>query len=222
MVDIIIDKQNMILLAVIVSIIVFVFLWWLADDSKTKNAYSENFKLDPSLVIRQCLVTHKNQTLSFEALQSLIGGYKNDELRQLLIGAGAVRFVCERGRNRGQEEWGLLSKNQSRLNKPIKIYKEPEAELKVEPEPAPAPSLEKSQASLSSTPNNDSHTQIAQTKTIPHEETSDTNLHDISVTQRAHALNVRLSNLSGNLAAQNDTAKKTADLNYMIGRVENG
>ena len=46
---------------------------------------------------------------TFKALKYHLGGYDDDELRKLLIRAGALRFTDD------QETWGLLTRNQSEL-----------------------------------------------------------------------------------------------------------
>jgi hypothetical protein len=48
---------------------------------------------------------------TFATIENHLGGFKEDELRQLLVRAGAVRFF---GRG-GKELWGLLSRNVDRL-----------------------------------------------------------------------------------------------------------
>ena len=59
------------------------------------------------------LLEHPRWTLrTFAQIQSRIGGFDDDALRQLLVRAGAVRF---RG-NAGEELWGLRKRNLDRLN----------------------------------------------------------------------------------------------------------
>ena len=60
------------------------------------------------------LLTTRGWTLrTFETIRGRIGGYDDDldELRRLLVRSGAIRF---RGKN-GEELWGLLKKNKSKL-----------------------------------------------------------------------------------------------------------
>lgn len=49
---------------------------------------------------------------SFDTIASKVGGFNGDDLRQLLVRAGAVRFYSPDGK----ELWGLLSKNISDLS----------------------------------------------------------------------------------------------------------
>jgi len=49
---------------------------------------------------------------SFSEIKKRLGGFADDELRKILVRAGAVRF--ERTDN-GDELWGLISRNQSDL-----------------------------------------------------------------------------------------------------------
>ena len=44
---------------------------------------------------------------SFDAIKARLGGFPDDELRKVLVRAGAVRF---KGRN-DEEVWGLLDRN---------------------------------------------------------------------------------------------------------------
>jgi hypothetical protein len=48
---------------------------------------------------------------SFEAIRSRVGGFTDDELRQLLVRAGALRFEGPHG----EELWGLRDRNERRL-----------------------------------------------------------------------------------------------------------
>ena len=49
---------------------------------------------------------------SFRAIRKTVGGFEDDELRQLLVRAGALRLVVD-GEN---EYWGLLDRNPSALD----------------------------------------------------------------------------------------------------------
>ena len=48
---------------------------------------------------------------SFKAIQARIGGFTDNELKQLLVRSGAVRFRGK-GENDAAELWGLLSRNE--------------------------------------------------------------------------------------------------------------
>ena len=51
------------------------------------------------------------QKRSFEEIKKRLGGFADDELRKILVRAGAVRF--EGGE--GKELWGLISRNKNAL-----------------------------------------------------------------------------------------------------------
>ena len=50
---------------------------------------------------------------SFDSFKRRLGGFEDNEIRQVLIRAGAVQF---KGRG-GKEMWGLLERNRKRLEK---------------------------------------------------------------------------------------------------------
>jgi hypothetical protein len=59
------------------------------------------------------LLMHEPWTLrSFSAIQSKLGGFEEDKLRQILVQAGAVRFKG----NGGEELWGLIERNRDKLD----------------------------------------------------------------------------------------------------------
>jgi hypothetical protein len=49
---------------------------------------------------------------SFEAIHHRLGGFQNDELRRILVQAGAVRFTAG-----GNEYWGLIERNREALTR---------------------------------------------------------------------------------------------------------
>jgi hypothetical protein len=54
------------------------------------------------------LLQSKDWTMrSFDAIKARLGGFADDELRKILVRAGAVRF---KGKN-DEELWGLLDRN---------------------------------------------------------------------------------------------------------------
>jgi hypothetical protein len=61
--------------------------------------------------IRDLLSREDWRLRSFTAIQQRLGGFNEDELRRLLVRAGALRFEG----NEGQEMWGLRQRNQDRL-----------------------------------------------------------------------------------------------------------
>ena len=61
--------------------------------------------------IRQLLLDERWKLRSFERIKRRVGGFDDDELRQLLVRAGALRF---QGRS-GEELWGLRQRNLDQL-----------------------------------------------------------------------------------------------------------
>lgn len=61
--------------------------------------------------IRRLLQNEQWKKRSFTAIQRRLGGFADDELRRLLVRAGAIRF--EDGS--GDELWGLLERNPDEL-----------------------------------------------------------------------------------------------------------
>lgn len=62
-------------------------------------------------VAKQLLKSDKWKQGSFRAIQRRLGGFEDDELRKILVRAGAVRFDG----NEGEELWGLLERNTDAL-----------------------------------------------------------------------------------------------------------
>ena len=62
-------------------------------------------------VVRELLLDTQWSLRSFEVIRQHIGGFGDDELRQVLVRAGAIRFEARSG----AELWGLLSRNRHRL-----------------------------------------------------------------------------------------------------------
>jgi hypothetical protein len=61
-------------------------------------------------VARELMSDPKWEQRSFEAIQSGLGGFAEDDLRRILVKAGAIRFTVS-----GREHWGLLARNRERL-----------------------------------------------------------------------------------------------------------
>ena len=62
-------------------------------------------------VAKQLLESEKWEKRTFEAIERRLGGFEKDELRKILVRAGAVRFEGQEGK----ELWGLLSRNKDDL-----------------------------------------------------------------------------------------------------------
>jgi len=62
-------------------------------------------------VAHELLMTPGWDLRSFDAIKRRLGGFEDDEIRKVLIRAGALQFEGKRG----QERWGLLERNRHRL-----------------------------------------------------------------------------------------------------------
>lgn len=63
--------------------------------------------------VKSLLENDKWKKRSFTAIKSRLGGFTDDELRKILVRAGAVRFSATDGKDK--ELWGLLSRNTDEL-----------------------------------------------------------------------------------------------------------
>jgi hypothetical protein len=62
-------------------------------------------------VAKELLSDEKWTLRSFEAIRKRLGGFEDDELRKILVRAGAVRFEGDSK----EELWGLIERNKSKL-----------------------------------------------------------------------------------------------------------
>ena len=62
-------------------------------------------------VARHLLESERWKKRRFSAIRRRLGGFEDDELRKILVRAGAVRFMSKTG----EEAWGLLSRNRDAL-----------------------------------------------------------------------------------------------------------
>jgi hypothetical protein len=81
-----------------------------AQEAKLRTELRTEFMAEEAI---RLLLEHEDWTLrSFEEIKRRIRGFDDDELRQLLVRAGAVAFERTRG---GDEMWGLRERNRGRL-----------------------------------------------------------------------------------------------------------
>ncbi len=68
-------------------------------------------------VARTLLEDQRWTKRSFSAIKKRLGGFEDNELRKILVRAGAVRFKTKDGKelNDENELWGLLSKNKDSI-----------------------------------------------------------------------------------------------------------
>lgn len=86
------------------------FLTFLVQERKLRRDFRLEFMAER--VAHELLESDKWQMRSFDAIQSRLGGFEDDELRKILVRAGAVRFKGKAG----EEYWGLLSRNRAKLD----------------------------------------------------------------------------------------------------------
>ena len=63
--------------------------------------------------VKRLLHHEKWEKRSFEEIKRRLGGFGDDELRKILVRAGAVRFFGREDR----EYWGLIERNKEHINK---------------------------------------------------------------------------------------------------------
>jgi len=81
-----------------------------AQEARLRTELRTEFMAEEAI---RLLLEHEDWTLrSFEEIKRRIRGFSDDELRQLLVRAGAVAFERTRG---GDELWGLRERNRARL-----------------------------------------------------------------------------------------------------------
>jgi len=62
-------------------------------------------------VAKSLLESEKWEKRSFDEIKNRLGGFEDDELRKILVRAGAVKFKA----SDGKELWGLISRNKKVL-----------------------------------------------------------------------------------------------------------
>jgi hypothetical protein len=62
-------------------------------------------------VARELLMDGRWRLRTFDIIKHHLGGFSDDDLRQILVRAGAIRFQSKEGK----ELWGLLERNSDRL-----------------------------------------------------------------------------------------------------------
>jgi hypothetical protein len=79
----------------------------------SEEAFRRQYQLEfaAERVARELLMDEKWPLRSFETIAHHLSGFGADELRKVLVRAGAIRFDSDRG----MEFWGLLERNRDRL-----------------------------------------------------------------------------------------------------------
>jgi hypothetical protein len=81
------------------------FFTFLVQERKLRREYQLEFMAENAA--RELLECERWQKRSFTTIKARLGGFDDDELKRVLVRAGAVRF---RGAN-DEELWGLLKRN---------------------------------------------------------------------------------------------------------------
>ncbi len=82
------------------------------DDERLGKAAESGEEFTAERVVRELLGSERwKKQRSFKTIKGRIGGFEDDELRKILVRAGAIRF-----KGQGDSElWGLMSRNQDNL-----------------------------------------------------------------------------------------------------------
>ena len=78
---------------------------------ETNNGQSDEKMSAQEIAVKQSLESWKYDKYTFAQIKRKFGGFEDDELRKILVGAGAERF---KRRKDGPEMWGLTIRNQPR------------------------------------------------------------------------------------------------------------
>jgi hypothetical protein len=85
------------------------FITFSVQERKLKSELRTEFMAE--MVAKTLLEDEKWKKRTFLEIQKRLGGFEEDELRRILVRAGAVRFIGEDGK----ELWGLLSRNRNSI-----------------------------------------------------------------------------------------------------------
>ena len=82
----------------------------LGDERWAKGGAGDEFTAEKA--VRELLGSERwSKQRSFKTIKGRLGGFEDDELRKVLVRAGAIRF-----KGQGDSElWGLMSRNQDNL-----------------------------------------------------------------------------------------------------------
>lgn len=86
------------------------FLAFVIQERKLKAEMRTEFMAEKAA--RLLFEHYKWEKRTFSEIKKRLGGFKDDELRKILVRAGAVRFHEREG---DEELWGLISRNRSDL-----------------------------------------------------------------------------------------------------------
>ena len=89
----------------IVTALITGIVTFAVQERKLKSEFHTEFMAEQA--IKSLLETEKWKKRGFSAIKKRIGGFDDEELRRLLVRAGAVRFEA----SDDTELWGLISRN---------------------------------------------------------------------------------------------------------------
>jgi hypothetical protein len=78
------------------------------QERRLKREYMLDFMAEKAA--RELLESKEWKKRSFTTIKARLGGFTDDELRKVLVRAGAVRF---KGKDGNEELWGLLKRNEA-------------------------------------------------------------------------------------------------------------
>ena len=100
------------IVASVITAFVTAFLTFLIQERRLRSEMRTEFMAEQA--VRDLLEVEIWPKRSFEAIKSRVGGFEDDELRKILVRAGAVRFKGKENK----ELWGLVSRNKKKIQEP--------------------------------------------------------------------------------------------------------
>ena len=100
------------IVASVITAFVTAFLTFIIQERRLRSEMRTEFMAEQA--VRDLLEVEKWPKRSFEAIKSRVGGFEDDELRKILVRAGAVRFKGKENK----ELWGLVSRNKKKIQEP--------------------------------------------------------------------------------------------------------
>ena len=83
------------------------------QERKLKSELRTEFMAEQ--VAKTLLENEKWKKRSFAEIQKRLGGFEDNDLRRILVRAGAVRFLVKDEDEKEKEMWGLLSRNRDSI-----------------------------------------------------------------------------------------------------------
>ncbi|GFO61674.1 hypothetical protein GMST_39990 [Geomonas silvestris] len=97
------------MLTTIITSLVTALITCYLQERKIRAELRTEFKAEE--VAKTLLKSEKWLKRSFEEIKKRLGGFEDNELRKILVRAGAVKFDT----SEGKELWGLISRNKNDL-----------------------------------------------------------------------------------------------------------